>query len=254
MELSVASFGPAVLVKVGAYRVGVRQAGHPDAPMVICVHGIGASGRYFVPFGEVLAKKYRVILLDLPGYGVAAQTQPALELTELAAVIHAYMVQENITATVLIGHSMGCQILAHLVNLYPERCSKLVLLGPTVYRSERTRWQQTLRLVQDMLHESPAINMMLLRSYWQMGLRRYLQTSRWMVNDAIEHTLAGCRLPILFVRGERDVIVPRAWMSDVAACVAHGTVRELPGAPHALQAQQPRELAAVCEAFFVDAV
>ena len=40
-----------------------------DAPTIVLVHGVAASSRYLVPFAEHLARRARVYVPDLPGYG-----------------------------------------------------------------------------------------------------------------------------------------------------------------------------------------
>lgn len=45
--------------------------GDPDAPPVVCVHGLSRVGRDFDPLAERLADSYRVLCPDMPGRGLS---------------------------------------------------------------------------------------------------------------------------------------------------------------------------------------
>ena len=51
------------------YRLAFEAWGDPEAPPVICVHGLTRNGRDFDALAEALANSYRVICPDLPGRG-----------------------------------------------------------------------------------------------------------------------------------------------------------------------------------------
>jgi len=50
-------------------RVHAAVLGPPDAPEVVCVHGLGCSYRYWLPFARALAPHARTVAVDLPGFG-----------------------------------------------------------------------------------------------------------------------------------------------------------------------------------------
>src|SRR5271166_6537002 len=51
------------------YRMACVEWGDPDAPPVLCVHGLTRTGRDFDNLALVLAERFRVICPDLPGRG-----------------------------------------------------------------------------------------------------------------------------------------------------------------------------------------
>lgn len=53
------------------HRLGFEEWGDPDAPVVMCVHGLTRNGRDFDALAAVLAGSYRVICPDLPGRGLS---------------------------------------------------------------------------------------------------------------------------------------------------------------------------------------
>src|ERR1700712_776151 len=54
---------------VGDVDVFYREAGPPDAPVILLLHGFPTSGHMFRDLIPALADRYRVIAPDLPGFG-----------------------------------------------------------------------------------------------------------------------------------------------------------------------------------------
>ena len=237
-------------LRVGGYDIDVRLSqAQPGGRTLIMVHGIGASGAYFMPFAEVSAGEYDVHVIDLPGYGVTPKPMLPLDLEQLAEAVAAYIRSLRVGKVTIVGHSMGCQIAAHVAVRHPALCRSLILLGPTVNRGHRSRRMQGVKLLMDTFKEPAAANALLFRSYLQMGMRRYLRTARFMVEDKVEETLSKTAVPVLIIRGERDPIVPRAWVEHLSRQTPHVTVHEIAHAAHVVQFTKPEELLTVCRPF-----
>lgn len=244
------AFDTVSLEEVEGYMVGVRRNGSgPDKKTVVLIHGIGVSGVYFIPLARELAKRYTVIALDLPGYGKAPKPSVPLTIEQLASVTYTYLQKHDIFSPIMIGHSMGCQIIAHLTKETPAYTDKMILLAPTVNCKERSVLKQSLRLVQDTFFEGPAVGAVIFSDYARMGLSRYLQTSRWMVDDHIDETLAGNSIPTLIVRGTNDYIVPHEWAAHLRTVSTCHALAEITDAPHALHYKYAKETAIVCQDF-----
>lgn len=237
-------------LRVDGYSIKVRRSGVPGAQVVVLVHGIGVSSRYFLPLAKELAKQYDVAILDLPGYGAAPDPKHTLSIAELGRVVAAYIHQEVAGPAVLVGHSMGCQIAAHTARQSPELCKSLVLLGPTVNIWERSRRMQAWRLLQDISREPPYVSALVFGDYLRMGVGRYWRTLRSMIDDKIEETLADTTIPTLIIRGQRDPIVPPEWTAYLADQLADASVEEIAGAAHVAQFKKPQILARLVRKFF----
>ena len=71
----------------------------------------------------------------------------------------------------LLGNSMGAQVIADFAVHQPHRAASLVLVGPTVDRSARTRTQQLWRLANDAYRERPSLIPLHLRDIVRAGWR-----------------------------------------------------------------------------------
>ena len=98
-----------------------------DRPPIVLVHGFVVSSRYLLPIAGQLARDFRVYLPDLPGFGLSEKPAYALNVSELADALAAWLRVVGLGPVTLLGNSFGCQVLAELAARYPE----------VVLRSER---------------------------------------------------------------------------------------------------------------------
>lgn len=111
--------------------------GEPDAPVVICWHGLTRTGRDFDELAEALATHYRVICPDTPGRGLSQWSETPLEhyiVPFYAQIALDLANQLGIEQFKWVGTSMGGLIGMVVAALAPERVQKLVLndVGPEV--------------------------------------------------------------------------------------------------------------------------
>ena len=234
---------------LGSHTVHERVVASRSKTSIVLIHGLGVSGDYYLPFAEEMNEHYDVYIIDLPGFGGTPKPHHSLSIIKLSHVVVDYIAEKQLQNVIIVGQSMGCQVVAHAVADSPDLFTKMILLAPTINKDERRFSTQTLRLLQDSIREPLPAIAVVLRDYLRMGIRRYLSTTRSMLADHIEKTLVNCHVPILIVRGENDKIVPRHWTEYLAAIHTVNAAVELPNSPHLLHYKKPEELVAVCRRF-----
>lgn len=223
-------------------RVPFAGTGHPGAPFVL-VHGIGVSSRYFQPLAAELAQYGDVILVDLPGFGSAPNPRRPVSIQEHADVLAGVLELEGIRDPVLVGHSMGTQVVSRLLADQPALSDRLVLLAPTTNPAERTLGTQLRLLLADLPRESAMANLIVATDYlFRCGIPYFLSQVPNLLDDHIEERLPGVRASTLVVRGDRDPIVPRDWARSVAALIPNASFLELAG-PHVVMYSNPGDVA-----------
>ncbi len=238
--------------RVGGLELYARATREPvpaDALPVLLVHGLGVSSRYMIPTALALARSFPVYAPDLPGWGKSAKPARALPIRELADVLAEWMDAVRLERAVVLGNSMGCEIVVELAVRHPERVERAVLVGPTVDRYARTFARQAGRLVLDSLLEPASLWAIIVRDYLVHGPRRLFATSRHALADPVERKLPDVQAPVLVVRGARDTIVSQLWAEEVAALVPDGRLAVVPGKAHAVNYNAPAELARLVRAF-----
>ena len=219
------------------------------APAVVLVHGVGVASRYFVPTAERLAPFHRVYAPDLPGFGRSDKPPEVLDIRGLAAALGAWMGAAGLERAVLLGNSVGCQIVADLAMREPARVERVVLAGPTMDPAARTWRQEIGRWLRNSRHERLSQAPISLRDYRRCGVRRFVRTFGYALEDRIEDKLPHVRVPALVVRGGLDTIVPQRWAEEVTRLLPRGRLVVIPGAAHTVNYNAPLELVRVVQPF-----
>lgn len=224
-------------------------AGRSAGITFVLVHGIGASAHCFMPLITALGETFRIIAIDLPGFGASSKPNGPVSIDDYAAVVQAVITKEGIMQPILLGHSMGCQVIANMLANDPRISAKAILIGPTVEAKKRDVFSYFRTLVIDGMHEPPRAHLLLWREYARCGPRQYFRTLNAMLRDRIEANLAASEAAIMIIRGSDDSIVPHAWAGKLAAITTVAGICEVRGAPHMVHITNTEEVADICAGF-----
>lgn len=244
-------------VTVAGRRVHARVTIDPAPPgptPIVLVHGLLVSGRYLIPTASRLAPDYRCFIPDLPGFGRSDKPDRVLSIAGLADALAEWMDAVGLPRAVLVGNSLGCQIIASFGRRHPEKVDRAVLIGPTMDRRQRNALAQVWRLLVDTPREPIAHWGIVAMDTWQIGPLRALRTFRHGLEHHLEDDLPFLRAPTLVVRGSRDPIAPQAWAEEVARLLPDGRLVVLPGSAHAANIHSPVALVRAIRAFLGDRV
>lgn len=182
---------------------------------VLALHGWRRTHR---DFQEVLAG-VDGIALDLPGFGASPAPPDAWSTSQYAEAI-APVLDELEPCAVVVGHSFGGRVAAHLAALCPERVGALVLAGvPLVANPDRAQRRPPLAFrAGRVLHRAGLLGEARMESLRrQHGSSDYRSASGVMrdvlvkaVNETYEGPLAAYTGPVELVWGESDREVPVA--------------------------------------------
>ena len=176
-----------------------------------------------VPTARRLGSEFSVFAPDLPGYGYSSKPRNALGLSQLADVLAEWMNAVGVGRAVLVGNSVGCQVIAELGIRHPHLLTAAVLQGPTMDAADRSAIGQFRRFVADLPHEKLPEYAVNAHDYWRAGVRRLWQSFRLALADRIEDKLPRLTAPVLIVRGVQDPIVSEAWGRRLAELPSNGT-------------------------------
>ncbi len=117
--------------RIGGVRIHYQDAGDENAPVLILIHGFISStliwSDVFLPLAEA---GYRVIALDLPGYGYSDKPADGrYTIDSQAYAVIGLMNRLEIDEATIVGASYGGAVAATVALDYPERVSRLVLIG-----------------------------------------------------------------------------------------------------------------------------
>ena len=116
-----------VSIRNGAFQTFVRIEGEGD-PLLFLHSAGGLQG--WPPFLESLARSFRVIAPDHPGFGRSEGLEHLDDVVDLALYYTEFIAAMGLDQPYLLGHSLGGMIAAEVAAIAPEVASKLVLIAP----------------------------------------------------------------------------------------------------------------------------
>jgi len=117
------------------WRVHYRDEGPREAPVLVLIHGTGASLHTYDEMVPSLTDRFRVIRYDLPGFGLTGSGpncdfSPAFDASFLHRVLKELEVAGKVS---LVGNSLGGRIAWEYALSQPERVQCLVLIDALGY-------------------------------------------------------------------------------------------------------------------------
>ena len=114
-------------VQAGGIQWHVQQMG--QGPCMLLLHGTGSGNFSWRGLMPALAEHFTVVAPDLPGHAFTNRgPEGALSLPGMAEGLRALMLQLNLTPQVIVGHSAGAAIAAHMA-LHFDSTSRSTLIG-----------------------------------------------------------------------------------------------------------------------------
>ena len=109
-----------------------------NAVTVFLVHGWTCNETVWSEQVPELAKKYRVVTLDLPGHGQTdAPKDGKYSMDQFARAIESVRSEIGVDRVVLAGHSMGTPVVLRYAKLYPQHTIALILVDGVMPPAER---------------------------------------------------------------------------------------------------------------------
>ncbi|MEM8815384.1 MAG: alpha/beta fold hydrolase [Pseudomonadota bacterium] len=105
------------------------EAGSAKSEAVVLVHGFGGDKDNWLRFARHFNERYRVIALDLPGFGeTAREPDRDYRIPAQAEALEAFLAALDLERFHLLGHSMGGHLAAYYVHSYPADVATLALV------------------------------------------------------------------------------------------------------------------------------
>lgn len=122
--------------QVNDVNVFYREAGPPDAPIVLLLHGFPTSSHMFRDLIPELTKNYRVIAPDLPGFGLTESPSRAkfdYTFNHLAAVIEGFIAALALPRFALYIFDYGAPVGLRVAMANPEKITALISQNGNAY-------------------------------------------------------------------------------------------------------------------------
>lgn len=241
---------------------------------VVFVHGLGSYLKFWrYQVDAFAAKGYRVLALDMIGYGKSVK--PAsfpYTMESMAEVVRAFVKAKGLDRPVLAGHSMGGHTsLVYAIN-YPDELSALVLTAPAGFEKFSAKEREWFRSVVTVGLIKSAPESALWGSIRRNNFWRWSDDYLWLIEERARvrssdefdqyayanvksiqgltyteftrQSLGAVRVPTMIIFGDKDRLIPSRFMHGAPTRVvmnyghrgiANSELVELEGCGHSVQ-------------------
>jgi len=229
-----------------------------QGPALVLVHGLGGSSAVWRDDIGTLAKNYRVIAPDLPGYGKSDRPRADYSIDYYSAMLKDLIDALGESKVAIAGNSMGGWIAAVFTLDNPGNVSHLILVDsaglhresyPTVSPNPSTK--EELKSLLLALYADPSrVTERMINDQWEY--RRDIRATVQATLDSLktrmpllDSRLGDIKVPTLIIWGKQDAIVPLEVAGQFAKGIRGSKLVVIDKAGHLPQAEQPR---AFCQA------
>jgi pimeloyl-ACP methyl ester carboxylesterase len=234
--------------------------GDPSARVLVFLHGITGSRRYWEKRVMQLGRKYRVIIPDLLGFGLSPKPRIDYTMAAFVSSLRAFLEAEGLgeRRVTLVGHSLGALIGVEYAIAYSEQVESMVLLNLPWHESadeaHRLFWLGSPSYRKLLKEDSIVENISHIRRTGMDLFLRYVVRFPWSVladsrkftmnslTSTIDHCLLNYRVqevlprltprPLLLMHGVRDGVAPFEYIQSLAGTHPWMRLREIPASGH----------------------
>jgi pimeloyl-ACP methyl ester carboxylesterase len=237
---------------------------------LLLIHGVCASLHTWDGVLPQLTRRWRVIRLDLPPFGITGPLRDAhgrprtAELPLYRDFIDAFIDSLGLTQLSLVGNSLGGMVAWDYAARHPERIEKLVLIDSAGFPMKlpvyldlfnhlpvrlTTPWLLPEGIVRaatrDVYGDPARVSAPTLRRYTEFfyadGARSAFgkMVSKFDFDSVDTSVLAAIRVPTLILWGQRDRWIPPAHAGEFARRIPHATLRMYPALGHIPMEEDP---------------
>jgi pimeloyl-ACP methyl ester carboxylesterase len=222
------------------------ELGNADAPVILMLHGWGVSSQSFDSMAKPLSARYRVILLDLPGFGGSEMPPTDWHIHDYAELVQSFVSKAQFgRLNCIVGHSFGGRVAIKAVGKSLLKPRKLILMGSAGVRHSDTFRNQSFKTVAKvgkLVTALPGLSLvrdkLRLQLYRTAGSTDYLtagplqQVFLNTINEDLQSDAAAISIPTLLIWGDLDTETPVADGQLLANKIQGSNIRIVEHAGH----------------------
>jgi len=238
-------------MKVIAQDLATEYADSGRGPVMLMLHGWKDSSRTFDQLVPQLESNWRLIRLDLPGFGGSEVPKTPWHLEEYARFVQAFCQKTAITPEVLVGHSLGGRVILKAVSenlLKPEKIILIASAGIAKSDSARNKAYKAVAKTGKAVTLVPPLSFFrhkLRRKLYEKAGSDYLdagplsETFLNIIGEDLQQNASRITAPTLLIWGDHDDQTPAADALTLNRLMKGSRLEFIPGSGHFVHHEQP---------------
>lgn len=226
---------------------------------VILLHGWLGSWGLWQETMAYLGAFYRTYALDFWGFGESGKKRETYAVSDFVSLVDQFMEQMGISNAPLVGHSMGGTVSLSVAIQYPQRVSKVVVVGSPMVGSSLAPllklagkrpiafmlfnmmpvFRAGMRLYSPFICKDPRFPAMMDRDLSRTTVESFLRSIASLRRTDLTPMLAQVKVPAMGFYGDKDVIVhPMQWQ-PMQQGIPQAVIERFPSAGHFPMLEEP---------------
>ena len=211
-----------------------------------------------------LGRYYRTYAMDFWGFGESGKKRETYAVQDFVSLVNQFMEQLGISHAPLVGHSMGGTVSLSVAIRFPERVSKVVVVGSPIVGSSLAPllkiagYRPSAFVLFNMMGpfrafmkyyysrmicSDPRFPDMMDRDLSKTTLESFLLSIASLRRTDLRPMLDQIKVPALGIYGDKDVVVhPKQWQ-PMQKGISHAIIEHFPRAGHFPMLEEPQDFA-----------
>ncbi len=228
---------------------------------VILLHGWLGSWGLWQETMAYLGQYYRTYALDFWGFGESGTKRGTYQVQDFVSLVDQFMDRLGIMQAPLVGHSMGGTVSLSVAIQYPERVSKVVIIGSPVIGSSLALplkvagyrpiayslftffnvFRMAMRVASPFICSDPRFPEMMDHDLSKTTLESFLASIASLRRTDLRPRMSELKIPVMGMFGDRDNIVNPNQGRVLAQCYPSACVEKYPKAGHFIMLDEPKQ-------------
>lgn len=240
---------------------GISYSDKGEGTPLVLIHAFPADKQLWVPQQEGLASTFRIISIDLAGFGKSKATDgKAVSMREYAQEVKSLLDYLHINKAIIGGESMGGYVVLEFLNQYPEATQGVILSNTQTIADSPEEKQKRETVALDVLQngtsgliekflpktmspDAPKEKQAFLKAIFEKQAATGLASALRGMGQRNDNTLLlqNAHVPILIITGDKDQVISTEQSEKMHQLIPNSHLIVLHGAGHLTNVERSNE-------------